>query len=166
MTFYDLGQAIKYKCHKIPEFFIKKSFGKCGKKCLIASGCRFAGIKNIELGNDVSLNNNVMILTTRAKVIIGDHVMFGPNVVVVSGSHRIDILDKPMSQLTDADKLPENDKDIIFEGDNWIGANAIILSGVKIGQGSVVAAGAIVTKDTPPYSVVAGSPAKVIKMRK
>lgn len=62
-------------------------------------------------------------------------------------------------------KDPDNDQDVIIEGDNWIGMNTTILKGVTIGRGCIVAAGAIVTKSTPPYSIVAGVPAKVIKMR-
>ena len=70
-----------------------------------------------------------------------------------------------MISLTDKDKLPENDQDIVFEGDNWIGANATILKGVKIGYGAVVAAGAVVTKDVTPYAIVGGVPAKKIRNR-
>ena len=62
-------------------------------------------------------------------------------------------------------KLPENDEDVIFEGDNWIGMNVTILKGVTIGRGCIVAAGAVVNKSTPPYSIVGGIPAKVLKMR-
>ena len=55
--------------------------------------------------------------------------------------------------------------DIIIENDVWIGANSTIMSGIRIGNGSVVAAGSTVTKDIPPYSIVAGNPAKVVKKR-
>ena len=55
--------------------------------------------------------------------------------------------------------------DIVLEDDVWIGCNAVILSGVHIGQGAVVAAGAVVTKDIPAYAVVAGNPAHIIKYR-
>ena len=54
---------------------------------------------------------------------------------------------------------------MIFEGDNWIGMNATILKGVTIGRGCIVAAGAVVCKSTPPYSIVGGVPARVMKMR-
>ena len=70
-----------------------------------------------------------------------------------------------MISITDTEKRPEDDQDVIFEGDNWIGANATILRGVTIGHGAVIAAGAIVTKDVPPFSIAGGVPAKVIKMR-
>ena len=63
------------------------------------------------------------------------------------------------------DKLPENDAAVVIEDDVWTGANVTILKGVTIGRGSVVAAGAVVTKSCPPYSIIAGVPAKVVKMR-
>ena len=104
-------------------------------------------------------------MCTRAKVIIKDHVMFGPNVTIISGDHRIDIVDKPMATLNDDDKLPENDMEVVFEGDNWIGENATILKGVNVGYGAVIAAGAVVVKDVKPYTVVAGVPAREVKKR-
>lgn len=70
-----------------------------------------------------------------------------------------------MIAVTDADKLPENDQDVVFEGDNWIGANATILKGVRIGEGAVISAGAVVVKDVSPYTVVGGVPAVKIKDR-
>ena len=104
-------------------------------------------------------------MASRAKILIGDNVMFAPGVTVVTGDHRTDILDRPMIAVTDKDKLPENDQDVVFEGDNWIGANAIILKGVTIGKGAVVSAGAVVTRDVIPYAIVGGIPAKVLRMR-
>lgn len=70
-----------------------------------------------------------------------------------------------MSSVTDNEKLPENDRDIIIDDDVWIGINAIILGGVHIGTGSVIGAGSVVTKDVPPYAIVGGNPAKVIRYR-
>ena len=70
-----------------------------------------------------------------------------------------------MITVTDSEKSPDNDKDVVFEGDNWVGANAIILKGVTVGKGSVISAGAVVTHNVPPYAIVGGVPAKVIRMR-
>lgn len=108
-------------------------------------------LENVQCGNNVSLGSNNLFLTSRAKVLIGDNVIFGPNVTVITGDHRIDIKGKPMAEVTNAEKLSENDQDVIFEGDNWIGA--------------VIAAGAVVTKNVSPYSVWGGVPAKKIKER-
>ena len=67
--------------------------------------------------------------------------------------------------ITDKEKRPEDDRDIVIESDVWVGANSTILRGVTVGEGSVIAAGAVVTKDVPPYSIVGGVPARVLKMR-
>lgn len=91
--------------------------------------------------------------------------MFGPHVSIRGGDHRTDIVGRFVDEIKDCDKIPENDQDVIFEGDNWIGMNVTILKGVTIGRGSIVAAGAVVTNSTPPYSIVGGVPAKVLKMR-
>lgn len=116
-------------------------------------------------GNYVSIGANCLLLSTRAKVIIGDYVMFGPNVSVITGNHRIDVIGKRMYEIKDSDKRATDDQDVIFAGDNWIGANSTILKGVTVGEGAVVAAGALVNKNVPPYTIVGGVPAKVIKMR-
>ena len=105
-------------------------------------------------------------MSTKAKLIIGNDVMIAENATIVTGDHRIDILDKPMIAVEESEKLADNDQDVVLEGDNWIGTRAIILKGVTIGKGAVVAAGALVTKDVPPYAIVAGVPAKIVKMRK
>lgn len=65
----------------------------------------------------------------------------------------------------DQNKKPDDDKDVIIEGDSWFGINVTILSGVTIGRGSIIAAGAVVTKSCPPYSIIGGIPAKVLKFR-
>lgn len=108
--------------------------------------------------------NNILICT-RANIIIGDHVMFGPNVTMITGGHRMDLVGKYMNSITDDEKIPENDQDIILKGDNWISVNVTILKGVTIGEGAVVAAGAVVTRDVQPYCIVGGVPARLIKMR-
>lgn len=104
-------------------------------------------------------------MSSRAKIIVGDHVMVGPGVTVITGNHKIDVVGKYLDEITDKEKDPDDDQDIVFEGDNWIGANVTILKGVTIGEGAVVAAGSVVTKDVEPYSIYGGVPAKKLKMR-
>ena len=165
MTFYDFFQKASHALYRFLTFpVIRVSLEKCGKNVRVAKG-RFSGINNVQIGNNVSLGTGFTLLSSRAKIYIGDDVMFCPGVTVVTGDHRTDILDRPMTTVTDNEKLPDNDKDVVFEGDNWIGANAIILKGVTVGKGSVVSAGAVVTHDVPPYAIVGGVPAKVIKYR-
>lgn len=143
----------------------KRALGSYGHNVLLGRGFEMSGCENIYIGNDVSIGANSLFMCTRAKIYIGDHSMFGPHVTVITGGHRTDIVGRYMKSITNNEKLPENDRDIIFEGDNWIGANSTILKGVTIGEGAVIAAGAVVTKDIPPYSIVGGVPAKLIKMR-
>lgn len=85
--------------------------------------------------------------------------MFGPNVMIATGNHRIDVIGSYMADVKE--KRESDDEDVVIESDVWIGMNAIILKGVHIGEGSVIGAGAIVTKDVPPYSIVTNS----VKMR-
>ena len=98
-------------------------------------------------------------------IIRGDHVMFGPSVHIITGNHIFDVPGKYMSEFTEADKREKDDQDVVLKGDNWIGCNALILKGVTIGYGAIVAAGAVVTKDVEEYCIVGGNPAKVIKKR-
>lgn len=100
---------------------------------------------------------------TEAPLTIGKKVIFGPNPTIITGDHRIDVIGKYI--MDSKEKLPENDAPVVIEDDVWCGANVTILKGVTIGHGSVVAAGAVVTKSFPPYSIIGGVPAKLLKMR-
>ena len=148
----------------VVEPFYRASFSSCGKGVRVAPRC-YLPYENMIVGNNVAIGRGALFLSSRAKIVIGDDVMFGPEVCIVSGDHRIDIPGRPMISVKDSEKLTENDMDVVFEGDNWIGNRATILKGVHVGYGSVIAAGAVVTKSVPPYSIVGGVPAKLIKKR-
>lgn len=160
---YFKGQRGLRKCFVEP--IIKRTFAEYGKNVRIPAGCTFSGCENISTGDNVFFGANTRVLTTRARLILGNHIMFGPGVTIITGNHRTDVMGKYMCALTDADKRPEDDADVIIEDDVWVGANATILKGVTIGRGSVVAAGAVVTKSFPPYSIIGGVPAKLISQR-
>lgn len=136
----------------------------CGKNVKISGDIRLYG-HNVTIGNNVIIGDGAVLMCTGAPISIGDNVMFGPGASVITGNHRIDYVGKYIIDVKGKDKLPENDQPVIFEGDNWIGANATILKCVTVGEGAVVAAGAVVTKDVLPYTVVGGVPAKYIKDR-
>jgi len=89
--------------------------------------------------------------------------MFGPGVVILGGNHRIRTLGVLMYH--DNQKSEADDRGVIIEDDVWIGANAVILEGVTVAHGSVIGAGAIVTKSTQPYSISAGVPARQVGSR-
>lgn len=143
----------------------KKMCKKCGKNVCFGVRSTASGWENISIGEDVVIGNDCNILTTKAEVIIENHVMFGPDVKIISGDHVINVPGKPMIEFKDNDKRPSDDQNIVFEGDNWIGTGSIILKGVTIGYGAVVSAGSVVTKNVLPYSIVGGVPACEIKKR-
>jgi acetyltransferase-like isoleucine patch superfamily enzyme len=90
---------------------------------------------------------------------IGKHVMMAPRVGLHSENHNFDQMDLSMKE------QGVRRKTVVIEDDCWLASSSVILSGVHIGQGSIVAAGAVVTKDFPPYSIIGGVPAKIIGQR-
>lgn len=109
----------------------------------------------LEIKNHVFFNNNVGIAAT-TKVVIGNNVKIGNDAL---------LMDSDFHDIYDTNK-PGKSGPIIIEDDVWIAMKAVILKNVTIGKGSVIGACAVVTKDVPPYSLVAGNPAKVIKSLK
>lgn len=137
----------------------------CGDRVFFSPSNSVFTYESMVVGNDVSIGYHADFVATRSKIIIGDHVVFGPHVSIRGGDHRFDIPGRYIDSIKDDEKLPQNDADVIFEGDNWIGMNTTILKGVTIGFGSIVAAGAVVCNSVPPFAIVGGVPAKVIRYR-
>jgi len=137
----------------------KNSFINLGTNAYLASYCRLRTFEGwITAGANLGVSN-FSFLAGQGGLKIGDNVRIGPHVVIYASNHifnnpRIPIVEQGMSC-----------KGITIEDDIWIGAGAIILDGVNIGEGSVIGAGAVVTKDIPPHSIVAGVPARIIKKR-
>jgi maltose O-acetyltransferase len=131
----------------------KQLFGKVGS-CYIEPHffCDYGF--NIELGQNFYANHNCVILDA-AKVLIGDDVLLGPAVQIYTVTHPLEAAKRQAGL--------EMGKAVRIENSVWVGGAAVILPGVTIGEGAVIAAGSVVTKDVPPYVVVAGNPAKVIK---
>lgn len=101
-------------------------------------------------------------------IYIGNNVLLGPRVYIRGANHNFDNLNIPINQQGHyAERISYHSQNysIVIEDDVWVGANTIILPGVKIGKGSVIGAGSVVTKDIPEFSIAVGSPAKVIKKR-
>ena len=128
---------------------------KCGKSVDVEKEAKFS--PNITIGNYSGLGINSLI---QSGVTIKDYVMMGPNVSIYTKNHKSE-LDKPMIF-----QGFEKEKEVVIGNDVWIGANVIILPGVRVGDGVIIGAGSVVTKDVEDYTVVAGNPAKVIKRRK
>ncbi len=114
----------------------------------------------LSIGEKTYIGESNNIRACGGKIIIGNDCLISQNISIIATNHlyKKDILIK--------DNHWCEEKNFVEIGDDvWIGCGAIILPGVKVGQGSIVAAGAVVSKDIPPYAVVAGIPAKIIKYR-
>jgi maltose O-acetyltransferase len=141
---------------KIRYFCGKNLFASCGKGVNVEHGADFDSGLGVEIGDNsgIGVDSRVQIVK------IGRNVMMGPEVMIMSTNHKFSDPETPM--LLQGFEQP---KKVIVEDDCWIGTRAIILPGRKIGKGAVVGAGAVVTKDVPPYAVVGGNPAVILKYR-
>ena len=137
---------------------VKNNVGKHGINLKVNYRCSGFN-KNVILGDHVNLNG--MRILGAGKVKIGSYFHSGDSITLITSNHNYDSHDM---EYIPYDKKRIN-KPIIIEDFVWIGFGVTIMPGVTIGEGSVIAAKAIVTKDVPKYAVVGGHPAKVIKFR-
>lgn len=144
--------------NKIRVFLVKRIFKKCGKISTINRNAYFGNGAEIEMGDYSGIGANC-VLPNNIKM--GKYIMMAPNVRVLGGNHRFDRTDIPMCE-----QGVEEAKQTIIKDDCWIGVHAIITSGRVVSKGSIIAAGAVLTKDFPEYSIVGGNPARLIKSRK
>ena len=150
---------------RVLMFIYRELFASCGKGVYFYPTKSYFFYKTISVGNKVYIGPGAMFLASDSSIKIGDKVMFGPNVSVIGGNHSTHIIGKLMADYKLSDKNPSDDKPIIIEEDVWVGSGAYILSGVTIRRGSIIAAGSVVTKEVPPYVIMGGVPARVIKPR-
>jgi galactoside O-acetyltransferase len=170
---------------KLRYLYIKFQSKQCGQGVFVHYGCIFRGGVNmnlgdrilfgpmnqvyagitegdafVQIGNGCHFNSNVMInADLDGKILIGENVMLGPNVVVRASNHNYSKRDVPMYL------QGHSGGEIIIEDDVWVGANAVLLPNIRIGKGAVVGAGSVVTKNIEPYTIVGGIPAKRIGFR-
>jgi len=136
----------------IPVKLIAKSVGK---------NIRVNGVSKVNtntiLGNNIHMNG--LEILGKGKVIIQDNFHSGKNLKIIAGNHNYD----------NGNKIPYDeswvDKSIYIHENVWIGINVILIGDLTIGEGAIVAAGTVVTKDIPAYSIVGGNPSKIIKSR-
>lgn len=163
LLLYNLCFVLQGCLNRVVSFFFKRIMIHCGKHVRFKSLSSSITYKNLSIGNDVYLGPHATIIATESKVFIGNKVLFGPHVTLIGGDHRITDVGRFIYDVLD--KKPGDDIDIHICDDVWVGTNATILKGVEIGRGAVVAAGSLVVKNVPPYAIVGGVPAKVLKYR-
>lgn len=141
----------------------------------LAQGCKIQDNTTVSVPDNLVMMEGAIlepgatILNINAKFIMGKHSGVGPGLTVIAGNH-MSIVGKFLNDVTDADKFAvdpnhKQDQDVILEEDVWLGSNVTLLNGVRIGRGAIVAAGTVVRTKIPPYSIVAGNPAKVVGFR-
>lgn len=159
------GKAIYYTLGKLPKMLGGGLFRllsahlickKVGKKVSIGKNAHFG--RRVSIGNGSGIGNYSFLQGT---IVINDNVMMGPECMFYTINHKTSRVDVPMCEQGITEEKP-----IVICDNVWIGARVIVLPGVTIGEGSIIGAGTVVTKDVPPYSVYCGNPGRVVKDRR
>lgn len=164
VIFYEMIMNILFALPRFRLFiFFKKLLlqimgAKIGKGVVIYPGVWIAPGRNLIIEDDVDLAKDVLI-TSSGGVEIGARTLIGYRTQIISSDHTIPSKGEPFP--ISGDKHAK----IIIGKDVWIGGNCLITSGVKIGDGAVIAGGSVVTKNVPGYAIYGGIPAKLIRMR-
>lgn len=141
---------------KMRAFWAKHIIKYCGKNVNIEKYASFTPMLSIDDNSGIGIRCEM-----NGPITVGKNVMMGPEVIIYTTRHKHDRTDITMIEQGMDKVLP-----VTIGNDVWIGRRAIIMPGVKIGDGCIIGAGAIVTHDVPSYCIVAGVPAKVVKRRK
>ncbi len=144
------------RAKKIRAFCASKFLKYVGKDVNIEKGAMITS--TMEIGDHSGIGINAKIY---GRVIIGNDVMMAPECIIYTRNHAFDRTDIPMNQQGSTEENP-----VVIGNDVWIGGRVTILPGVHIGNGAIIGAGSVVTKDVPDYAMVAGNPATVKKFRK
>lgn len=140
---------------KMRRFCVKRIFKYCGKDVNVERGAYFGSGRNVELGDYSGIGINACI---PSNTIIGYYVMMGFNCYILSDYHVFERVDTPMMFQGKSES-----KQTVIGNDVWIGRNVLMTPGRTIADGSIIAAGCVLSKGFPKYSVVGGNPSKLIK---
>jgi acetyltransferase-like isoleucine patch superfamily enzyme len=141
----------------VRRLYFRRRIRNLGRACRLGEGIVVSHKHLLSLGDRVGIK--AVHINASGGVTIGNDCLIGPGVKIWSANHRVQDPDV-LIFAQGYDHAP-----VVLEEDVWLGANAVVLPGVRIGRGAVVAAGAVVTKDVPPMTVVGGVPAKPIGLR-
>jgi acetyltransferase-like isoleucine patch superfamily enzyme len=133
---------------------------KMGPGIAMAPNVSFRNGERIAIGKGSHIGSRCSLWAgdSRGRIVLGDHCLLAPDVFITASNYRMELGRPVMSQARD-------ERDVIIGEDVWLGARVTVLPGVEIGDGCVVAAGAVVTCSLPPYSIAAGAPARIVKSR-
>lgn len=145
-------------------YFSKDKFRRIGQNTCLPLRISYSNGSNIYIGDNVSLGSNVNLMAKNATITIRSHVVSSKNLIIVTGDHerRVGFFCSNIDE-SSKNKNLHLDLPVEVQEDVWLGINVTILKGVTIGRGATVCAGAVVTKNIPPYSICGGVPAKFIK---
>ena len=138
---------------EVRALFAELTGREIDKSFLLIPPFYMAGGGDIRVGKNVFVNQNCTFYDLGG-LIIGDDVMIGPNVQLITAGHPLD----PVTRRTTTVGKP-----IVIERNVWVAAGATVIGGVTIGENSVIAAGSVVTRDVPPNTLVAGNPARIVR---
>lgn len=141
--------------HAIRRTLSRKLFKVMGDNVIIGTRVQFGSGVNVEIGSGSNIGRSSWISND---TVFGENVMTGPEIVILSYNHGTETDGTPFNQQGYTSRSP-----VIVGNNVWIGTRAILLPGAMVGSNAVIGAGAVVTKDVPPFSVVAGNPARIVK---
>ncbi|EKQ67114.1 acetyltransferase (isoleucine patch superfamily) [Leptolyngbyaceae cyanobacterium JSC-12] len=141
--------------HTLRKFFLRFLMNlRIGQGSSTHMGLRLYTYGHISIGNHCVIDRDC-VLDGRGEILIGNNVNISPEVMILTAYHN-----------PDSEDFAGVEKSVIVEDYAWLATRALILPGVKIGRGAIVAAGSVVTKDVPPQAIVGGNPARFIRERK
>jgi maltose O-acetyltransferase len=143
--------------YRLKRFLLRFIAQACGQDVIVKHGCYFGTGQGLKVGDRSQLGQNAKI---DPDVCIGDDVLMGPDVMILTTRHAFEALNVPINRQGCLDRKP-----VTIGNDVWIGARAIILPGVHIGDKAVIGAGSVVTKDVPECAIFVGNPARITRRR-
>lgn len=153
-----IEKIIRLIIRSIRQKYWKCRLHSCGDNFVCCSGVIIRSARKVSIGNNVRIGEK-SYLNGRGKLTIGNNVLTGPNIFIWTSNHNY-----YCPELLPYDTKPD-DRAVTIKDNVWIGAQSKIVPGITIGEGAVIAMGAVVTKDVPDCAVVGGNPAKIIKYR-
>lgn len=164
MRDFSIKKGLKAFCNLFFWDYSKSELGGFDKSSFIAEGCVMSNPSNIFIEDHVNIGAQSVLYATNASITIKKYFVSAIGLKISTGQHERRI-GRFLSSITEEEKNHsiELDKPVLINEDVWAGFNVTILAGVEIGRGCTLAAGTVVTKSTPPYSIIGGVPSRFIR---